>query len=68
MIAGVLKETGNENRVALLPAEAGVLKSMGIEVLVESGAGERAFATDSVYESAGAKISDRKTLIAQSDL
>jgi H+-translocating NAD(P) transhydrogenase subunit alpha len=68
MIVGVLKETGNENRVALLPAEVGTLKNMGIDVIVESTAGDHAFAPDSVYENNGARIADRKKLIAESEM
>ena len=40
MTIGILKETGNENRVAILPGEVVTLKKMGINVLVETGAGE----------------------------
>ena len=29
MIAGILRETGNENRVAILPGETAVLKKLG---------------------------------------
>ena len=36
MIIGILKETGTENRVAMLPGEVVTLKKMGIEVLVET--------------------------------
>ena len=36
MIIGILKETGTENRVAILPGEVAALKKMGIEVLVET--------------------------------
>jgi NAD(P) transhydrogenase subunit alpha len=68
MIVGVLKEAENENRVALLPAEAGTLKSMGIDVIVEFNAGERAFATDSAYEKSGARVADRKKVILESEL
>lgn len=68
MVVGVLKETGNENRVALLPAEVGTLKNMSIDVMVEKNAGERAFAPDSAYEKAGAIITDRKKLIAGSEI
>ncbi len=50
MKIGVLKETGNENRVAILPAEVIALKKMGIDVLVETNAGAKAFATDSAYK------------------
>jgi NAD(P) transhydrogenase subunit alpha len=68
MTIGVLKETGTENRVAILPAEVIALKKMGINVLVETHAGERAFASDSAYESAGAKIAERKNVISESEM
>jgi NAD(P) transhydrogenase subunit alpha len=68
MIAGVLKENGNDNRVAILPAEAVTLKKMGIEVLVEKSAGEKAFASDSDYITAGVRLEDRMNVIAGSEL
>ena len=68
MITGILKETGNENRVAILPGEVTVLKKMGIEVLVEPGAGERAYASDKAYQAAGAQIVDRKEVISKASL
>ena len=68
MIAGILRETGNENRVALLPCETGALRKLGLEVLVEEGAGERAFASDAQYNSAGAVTAGRKEVISKSDL
>jgi NAD(P) transhydrogenase subunit alpha len=68
MIIGILKETGTENRVAILPGEVAVLKKMGIEVLVELHAGERAFAVDKDFKSAGAILSERKEVIAKADM
>ena len=68
MIIGILKETGNENRVAILPGEVTVLKKMGIEVLVELHAGERAFAEDKDFQTAGAVIVDRKEVISQATM
>lgn len=68
MIIGVLKETGTENRVAILPAEVIAMKKMGIDVLVENEAGERAFATNLAYQAAGARIGDRKKVIAESEM
>ena len=68
MIIGILKETGTENRVAILPGEVAVLKKMGIEVLVELHAGERAFAADKDFKSAGAILSERKEVIAKADM
>jgi len=68
MIAGVLKEYGNDNRVAILPSEVVTLKKMGIEVLVERSAGEKAFAGDSEYIAAGARLLDRNEVISEAEL
>jgi NAD(P) transhydrogenase subunit alpha len=68
MIIGVLKETGTENRVAILPAEVVVLKNMGIDVLVENNAGERAFASDLAYRTAGARLVERKKVISEAEM
>jgi NAD(P) transhydrogenase subunit alpha len=68
MKIGVLKETGTENRVAILPAEVVALKKMGVDVLVESNAGERAFAPDSAYQTAGATLTERKVVISESEM
>jgi H+-translocating NAD(P) transhydrogenase subunit alpha len=68
MLAGVLKETGNENRVAILPAEAVALKKIGVDVLVETHAGERAFASDDEYIKAGAIVKSRSEVISQSEM
>jgi len=68
MIIGVLKETENENRVAILPGEAAALKKLGIDVIVETKAGERAFASDNDYIKAGATIKSRSEVISQSEM
>jgi len=68
MIIGILKETGTENRVAILPGEVTVMKKMGIEVIVEFHAGEKAFAADKDFQSAGAEMADRKEIISRSDM
>lgn len=68
MIAGILKETGNENRVPMLPGEVAVLKKMGVEVLVESHAGERAYASDKDFVTAGAVLADRRKIVSDSDV
>jgi NAD(P) transhydrogenase subunit alpha len=59
MIIGILKDSGTENRVALLPGEVSILKKLGIEVIIEHHAGEGAFATDKAYLAAGASAADR---------
>jgi H+-translocating NAD(P) transhydrogenase subunit alpha len=68
MIAGILKESGNENRVAMMPSEVATLKTLGIDVVVEFNAGERAYAPDSAYEKAGARLSGRKDVIHEAGL
>lgn len=45
-----------ENRVAMTPDGVARLVKQGIEVLVESGAGDRAFFPDAAYEEVGAQI------------
>lgn len=68
MTVGVLKEAGNEKRVALLPGEVSVLKKMKTDVLVETRAGENAFAYDKDFESAGATITGRKEILQKAGL
>jgi NAD(P) transhydrogenase subunit alpha len=45
-----------ERRVALTPEAAAALVKSGVEVLVESGAGEGAFHPDAAFEKAGARV------------
>jgi len=60
----ILKEVRpDENRVALTPQMVGQLKKMGVEVLVEKGAGERAHIPDSAFEAAGAKVCQESDLL-----
>ncbi len=69
MKVGVAKETApGERRVALVPETIGKLKSAGLDVLVESGAGSGAFLPDSAYAEAGATIVSTDNLYAQADV
>lgn len=68
MVLGILKESGTEKRVAMLPGEVSVLKKMSIKVLVELHAGEKAFAFDDSYVSAGAEIAERKVIMTKADM
>lgn len=68
MVLGILKESGSENRVAMLPVEVSVAKKSGIEVVIEKGAGERAFASDYDYLNSGASSGTRQEVIEKSDL
>ncbi|WP_199623015.1 alanine dehydrogenase [Paenibacillus alkalitolerans] len=57
MIVGVPKEIkNNENRVALTPAGAGMLKAAGHDVLVETNAGYGSGFEDGDYAKEGARI------------
>lgn len=64
MIAGILKESGGEKRVALLPGETAAVIKLGLKVVVEEGAGYGAYATDEEYRSAGASVTSRKEVIS----
>lgn len=68
MTIGILKEICNDNRVAMLPGEVSIIKKLGPDIIVENGAGEKAWASDSEYRSAGASVEGRKDLIAKSSL
>jgi NAD(P) transhydrogenase subunit alpha len=68
MIIGILRETGAENRVAMLPGEAAGLKKLGVQVIIENHAGENAFAHDEEYKKAGITTSSRKDVLSKSAL
>lgn len=68
MLVGILKESGSENRVAMLPGEAAHLIKPGVEVLVETGAGKQAFASDSEYQKAGITPSSRNDILSKAAL
>lgn len=57
MIIGIPKEImKNENRVAALPETVEKFKKLGFDVMVETTAGEGAFASDDAYLALGATI------------
>ena len=70
MTVGVpIESNPGERRVALVPASVPGLIQAGIEVRVESGAGEKAGFTDAAYKERGALISlERADLFSSSDL
>jgi NAD(P) transhydrogenase subunit alpha len=57
-LIGIVKEQQAESRVAATPETVKVIRSLGYDVVVEKGAGEKASFPDSAYEAAGAKIAD----------
>jgi NAD(P) transhydrogenase subunit alpha len=69
MKVAVLTETApGERRVALVPEMVGRLNRAGLDVLVESGAGEAAWFGDAAYAEAGATIVTRPELVAAADI
>ena len=69
MKVGVLKETTpGDRRVALVPEMVGRLQGAGLDVLVQSGAGDGAWFADSAYAEAGAAIVSRDELLAEADV
>ena len=69
MKAGVLKETTpGEHRVALVPEMVARLRGAGLDVLVQSGAGDGAWFADSAYAEAGASIVSRSELLSDSGI
>jgi H+-translocating NAD(P) transhydrogenase subunit alpha len=69
MKAGVVRETApGEHRVALVPDAVAKLGAIGIDVLVERGAGEGAWLSDSVYAEAGATVVSAAELYRDADV
>ena len=65
MRVAVAKETiPGERRVALIPASVTQLTKVGVEVAVESGAGEEAGFSDASYRERDARIIDRDELFS----
>jgi H+-translocating NAD(P) transhydrogenase subunit alpha len=70
LLLGILKETApGETRVALLPESLKSLVARGITVVVESGAGKSAGASDEAYAAAGATVTgDRPSILGEADV
>jgi len=70
MKAAVPKEiVPGERRIALTPDAAAALVKGGLEVLIETGAGEGAFHADAAYEQSGARIApDAVSLYREADV
>jgi H+-translocating NAD(P) transhydrogenase subunit alpha len=65
---GVLRELGDEQRVALVPEDVAKLAALGFGILIEGSAGEAAFYADAAYEKAGAVVVTRQRCLADADL
>ena len=70
MLIGVPREVApGETRVALVPETVGRLVKTGLQVVVEAGAGDRAYFPDEAYRAAGATIAPgAREIFAQADL
>ena len=68
MILGILKETNNDKRVSLLPEQAAILVAKQVNVIVETGAGNAAYAADATYADKNVSVKDRATVLSTSDL
>ncbi len=65
MMIGVPKETfPGERRVAMIPAILPSLTKLGLQVLVETGAGLGAGFTDAAYQEKGARLGSRAEVLA----
>jgi NAD(P) transhydrogenase subunit alpha len=69
LTVGVLREQAREEqRVALTPDGVVRLRAAGHGVVVETGAGKRAWYPDADYEAAGATVAHRATLLDRADV
>lgn len=68
MTIGVLKEPAHETRVSLLAESVAALKKKGITIVIEDGAGEKAFCSNAEFEQAGAQIKSRSEVLSAADL
>jgi NAD(P) transhydrogenase subunit alpha len=69
MKVAVVKESApGERRVALVPETVPRLTAVGLEVLVEQGAGDAAWFPDGAYEAAGATIAKTADLYSAADV
>jgi NAD(P) transhydrogenase subunit alpha len=67
-VAVVKDNAPGERRVALVPETVPRLTQAGLDVLVEQGAGDRAWFPDSAYSEAGASILKTNDLYATADV
>ena len=68
MKIAVLKEQGDETRVAAIPETVKKLAGLGPEIAVEQGAGAAASISDKEYEEAGALVGARDAVLKDADV
>lgn len=68
MIIGLLKETGSEKRVAMLPEIVSALIERKVEIFIEKDAGQRAYHSDEQYHRAGATLVSRQEILTKANV
>lgn len=68
MLIGILKEPGNDPRVAMMPATVKLAKNLNTDIIIEKSAGEGAYVSDENYKEAGAEIDSRENILKKADL
>lgn len=68
LTAGALREGAGERRVALVPDVVERLRTQGLGVVVETGAGAAASCPDAAYLAAGAEVLSREEVLATADV
>lgn len=69
LTVGLPKETsGQEKRIVITPESVGLLSNNGIQVIVEAGAGLQARFTDQDFSDAGAKVTDSRQEVFESEI
>jgi len=67
MLIGVLK-SGTTPLVPVVPSVASKYIKDGHSILIEKGAGNHSYFGDEAYQQAGAELSDKETILHQSDI
>ena len=69
MVLGILKEDSFDNRVAIIPETAAACLKLGFkEILLETGAGDRAGYRDADYAAQGAQVVSEKDVLSKSGM
>ena len=68
MIIGILKEPLPETRASLLPEHLPILKKIHVDILIESNAGEKAFASNEKYVESGGTVVSREEVLSKADI
>ncbi len=68
MVVGILKEPEGENRVSFLPEHGAALIKQKASLLIETSAGQNAYANDETYADKGFQLISRKEVLQSSDI